>query len=80
MSLHSGCHDGVVLPGNLSVLKQDSLPPHLKPRIYKSERGVDSKAASCVGRGSDSPDMISLAIKIKLDTINNTKVNMMMGK
>ncbi|XP_046351358.1 autophagy-related protein 2 homolog A-like isoform X1 [Haliotis rufescens] len=62
-----------VVPGNLEPLKQDSLPAHLEPRIYKSEMGVASKAASCVGRGPDSPDMISLAIKIKLDTINNTK-------
>lgn len=49
-------------------------PTHLQPTIYLSEPGVATKLAGQVGAGGDSLDMLSVALKIKVDTFRNIKV------
>ena len=50
-------------------------PSHLVPTIYLSEPGVYTKLVGQVGRGGDTQDMVSVALRIKLDTFSNVKVS-----
>ena len=47
---------------------------HLQPTIYLSDEGVYTKLRGKVGRGGDSQDMLSLAIKIKSESFRDIKV------
>lgn len=70
---HGPCVKQPVMPGRLDGIA-DNTPLHLKHRIYRSERGVPTGGIGLVGTGADnSQDMISVAVKTKIDTINNTK-------
>ncbi|XP_043552811.1 autophagy-related protein 2 homolog B-like isoform X2 [Chiloscyllium plagiosum] len=62
------CHQGVVedvcAPGDIK-LPSKSLPPWVEPTIYKSEEGALTKqAAAPVGVGVESPNMLSIAVKV----------------
>jgi hypothetical protein len=46
----------------------------LHPTIYLSDNGVTSRLHGRVGRGSDSEDMVTVAMRINFDTLNNVKV------
>jgi hypothetical protein len=59
-----------------SIGRASSAPPnHLHPTIYLSEPGVATKLSGQVGAGSDSMDMLSVAVKIKMDTFRNIKAS-----
>ncbi|XP_064622147.1 autophagy-related protein 2 homolog B-like isoform X2 [Lineus longissimus] len=45
----------------------------LQPTLYRSEPGVCTKLSGAVGSGGDSLDMLSVAVKITLDTFSNVK-------
>ena len=49
-------------------------PSGLHPTIYLSEAGVQTKLSGQVGKGGDSQDMLSLALKIATDSYKNQKV------
>lgn len=51
------------------------VPPHLQHNhvIYRSEPGVLVNTREDIGTGSDSQDMILVALKIKLDTLTSKK-------
>ncbi|XP_077866099.1 autophagy-related protein 2 homolog B-like [Saccoglossus kowalevskii] len=71
-------HSGCVTPKKMSPVEcvsSRSTPPHLNPCIYKSEAGAYTKLGSNVGSGSsnDSLNMLSVAIKINLDTKRKVK-------
>ncbi|XP_067894573.1 autophagy-related protein 2 homolog B-like isoform X3 [Heterodontus francisci] len=62
------CHQGVVedvcAPGELKLPSKSS-PPWLEPTIYQSEEGALTKqAAASVGVGTESPNMLSIAVKV----------------
>ncbi|KAK7506847.1 hypothetical protein BaRGS_00001698 [Batillaria attramentaria] len=70
---HGSCVKQTVTPGRLDGIA-DNTPTHLSHRIYRSERGVPTGCIGLVGTGADnSQDMISVAVKTKIDTMNNTK-------
>ena len=50
------------------------VPPHLQHNktIYRSENGVLVTTKDDIGRGSDSLDMVSVAVKIRLKTEAST--------
>ena len=47
---------------------------HLRSRIYLSEPNVPVTPLNEVGTGDMSEDMVSVAVQIKVDTLNNNKV------
>ncbi|XP_045166071.2 autophagy-related protein 2 homolog A-like [Mercenaria mercenaria] len=51
------------------------VPPHLQHNhvIYRSEPGVLVNTREDIGTGSDSQDMVSVAVKIKLDTLTSKR-------
>lgn len=61
-----------VKPGQLDHFK-DKVPHYLKSRIYRSDRWVSDKSHGRAGWGDNTPDMVTLVVKTKLDTINNIK-------
>ncbi|CAG5127060.1 unnamed protein product [Candidula unifasciata] len=69
---HNGC---VMLPVPVGTLDhiRDKIPQHLNPRICRSDRWVSDKVQGLAGYGIDSPDMLTLVVKTKLDTLNNLK-------
>lgn len=69
-----GC---VMLPVPVGTLDhiRDKIPQHLKPRICRSDRWVSDKVQGLAGYGTDSPDMLTLVVKTKLDTLTNLKVS-----
>ncbi|KAK6182870.1 hypothetical protein SNE40_010457 [Patella caerulea] len=71
---HNGCVDGPIMSGESAIdcikAEQNRILNHC---VGRSERGVPSKLAGQVGRGPDSMDMLSVAVKTTLDTINNVK-------
>ena len=69
----SGCVD---IPLESSVIERAcfSTPPTQDATIYLSEPGVYTKLAGQVGGGADTLDMLSVALKINLDTFRNVKV------
>ncbi|ESO82945.1 hypothetical protein LOTGIDRAFT_197758 [Lottia gigantea] len=72
------CHNGTLTEPSLSGEGAlDSLRSEqtrsLHPCIRRSVRGIPSKLAGQVGIGTDSKDMLTVAVKSKLDTINNVK-------
>ena len=50
------------------------VPPHLQHNktIYRSEDGVLVTTKDEIGRGMDSLDMVSVAVKIRLQTMAST--------
>ncbi|XP_059157268.1 autophagy-related protein 2 homolog A-like [Physella acuta] len=61
-----------VKPGSLDLIR-DKIPDHLKSKIYRSDRWVSDKSQGRAGWGADSPDMVTLVVKTKMDTLNNVK-------
>lgn len=52
------------------------VPDHLYQTIYLSDSTLDTRLAGQVGQGADrdSHDMLSVAVKIQLDSKQNNKV------
>ncbi|XP_014663890.1 PREDICTED: autophagy-related protein 2 homolog B-like isoform X2 [Priapulus caudatus] len=48
-------------------------PTGMDPTLYKSESGVHTKLSGQVGSGGDSLDMLSVALKLNLDTYRSIK-------
>ncbi|XP_041353099.1 autophagy-related protein 2 homolog A-like isoform X2 [Gigantopelta aegis] len=70
----AGCVNHIIIPGDLNQIREESLPDYLERTIHRSDRGVASKFGGLgIGCGGESPDMLSLALRIKLDTVNNRK-------
>ncbi|KAH9496150.1 Autophagy- protein 2 A [Bulinus truncatus] len=61
-----------VKPGNLDQIR-NRIPDYLKSKIYRSDRWVSDKSQGRAGWGQDSPDMVTLVVKTKIDTLNNVK-------
>jgi hypothetical protein len=58
-----------------SLLKgADQYRHTLLPTIYLSDNGICSRMRGKVGRGSDTEDMVSVAMRINVDTLSNVKV------
>ncbi|XP_072350535.1 autophagy-related protein 2 homolog B-like isoform X1 [Scyliorhinus torazame] len=61
---HQGMVEDVCAPGGVE-LPSKSLAPCLEPTIYQSEEGALTKqAAASVGIGAESPNMLSIAVKV----------------
>lgn len=52
-----------------------SVEPKGYPTIYPSEGGVITSLSGLVGQGSDTMDMLTVALKIKVDPSKNVKVS-----
>ncbi|KAH9496155.1 hypothetical protein Btru_012170 [Bulinus truncatus] len=61
-----------VKPGNFDQIR-NRIPDYLKSKIYRSDRWVSDKSQGRAGWGQDSPDMVTLVVKTKIDTLNNVK-------
>lgn len=48
---------------------------HLLPTVYMSEDGICSRLNGKVGKGPDTEDMVTVAIRINTDTLQNIKVS-----
>ena len=48
---------------------------HMQDRVYRSEHSVPVEPLTDVGTGDVSEDMVSVAVEIKIDTLNNSKVS-----
>jgi hypothetical protein len=67
----------VATPYETPQLRMVGSPPpsHLDPTIYRSEEGASVGTSGPVGTGSNSLDMLAVAIKIQVDdSIHNLKV------
>ncbi|KAK7104658.1 autophagy-related protein 2 homolog A-like isoform X2 [Littorina saxatilis] len=76
--LHAGNADNS--KGHIKMEHLDALTPdnnkrfmHMADRIYRSEHSVPIAPLTSVGTGETSEDMVSVAIKIKVDSLNNNK-------
>ncbi|XP_041070018.1 autophagy-related protein 2 homolog B-like isoform X3 [Carcharodon carcharias] len=71
---HQGMVEDVCAPGDVK-LPSKTWSPGLEPTIYQSEEGALTKqAAASVGVGTDSPNMLSIAVKVHHNkTENNMK-------
>ncbi|ELU17929.1 hypothetical protein CAPTEDRAFT_154368 [Capitella teleta] len=68
------CGDMNTTPPPTKIGRATMAPPtHLQPTIYLSEPGVATKLNGQVGAGAESMDMLSVALKIKMDTFRNIK-------
>ncbi|KAI8784568.1 autophagy-related protein 2 A [Biomphalaria glabrata] len=61
-----------VKAGNLELVR-NKIPDYLKSKLYRSDRWVSDKSQGRAGYGMDTPDMVTLVVKTKLDTLNNVK-------
>ena len=71
----AGC---VAVPLEAVVVERGSwqAPPEVDRTLYLSESGTYTKlAGGPVGYGPDSNDMLSVAVKVRLDTAKNIKVS-----
>ncbi|XP_074651009.1 autophagy-related protein 2 homolog B-like [Tubulanus polymorphus] len=69
-------HNGNVdIVKEIPVIERASLarPSYLEPTIYPSEPGVYTKLSGSVGMGGDSLDMLSIAMKISMESFSNVK-------
>lgn len=58
-----------------SLLKgADQYRSTLRPTIYLSDNGIPSRMRGKVGQGPDTEDMVTVAMRINCDTLNNIKV------
>ena len=72
---------GIVEPTGNSVTSLEQLlkgaefcRQQLLPTIYISEEGINSRMRGKVGRGADTEDMVTVAVRINNDTLNGIKV------
>ncbi|GFO26028.1 autophagy-related protein 2-like protein a, partial [Plakobranchus ocellatus] len=70
---HNSCVMLAVQPGNLDHIRGGKIPKHLLSRIYRSDPGASNRVQSRAGWGPDTPDMLTLVVKTKMDTLNNVK-------
>ncbi|RUS74059.1 hypothetical protein EGW08_018186 [Elysia chlorotica] len=70
---HNSCVMLAVQPGNLDPIRGEKIPAHLRSRIYRSDPGASSRMHSRAGWGPDTPDMLTLVVKTKMDTLDNVK-------
>lgn len=49
---------------------------HMQDRVYRSEHSVPVEPLVDVGTGDTSEDMVSVAVEIKIDSLNNNKVSL----
>lgn len=69
---HAGSVD--ILPSPPNIHQVPKTPPsHLLRTIYLSDPGVTTRLAGQVGKGIDTTDMLSIALRIKVDTFRNVK-------
>ncbi|CAH1792670.1 unnamed protein product [Owenia fusiformis] len=69
---HNGCVMGMQ---DFGVIDRafNGFPSHLDPTIYLSDPGVATKLSGTVGTQGESMDMLTVALKINLDTFRNIK-------
>jgi len=48
---------------------------HVQPTVHLSEDGICSRLKGKVGKGPDTEDMVTVAIRINTDTLQNIKVS-----
>ena len=51
-----------------------SLHEHMQRTVHISEDGICSQLSGRVGKGPDTEDMVTVAIRINIDTLQNIKV------
>lgn len=72
---HQACVDNSEHPPVIDCQELSApVPPHLQhsKTVYRSEKGVLVTTKDDIGRGSDSVDMVSVAVRIKLKTEAST--------
>jgi len=63
------------VPASVEFLTSNHLVrEHMQQTVHMSEDGICSRLNGKVGKGSDTEDMVTVAIRINTDTLQNIKV------
>jgi len=65
-----------VVPTSVDFLTNShSEHEYVQPTVHMSEDGICSRLKGKVGKGPDTEDMVTVAIRINTDTLQNIKVS-----